>query len=254
MGWFSSIMSVLPTVGGIVGQLIGATSVGNGVVSYRLRAKDGSNDEGCEAIFFREKEHYKVYNSSHLDSDTISLSLSTKNGAPAENLLIPGTCKFPLDGMFKNAAKEDSTGLEVSAGVAVKTGANSNAVKLTASALGIPVGDKKEHQVGSFLLVSLDVDKMTISAPGYVINDIPSVLLQAEGDMRIKMFDITGTAGEPITIGLPSKLIDGDVVAIDIAVHIASLNASQKLWDKSKFEKADKTFLDELRNAPRLNW
>ncbi|MDR0912392.1 MAG: hypothetical protein LBM96_07330 [Methanobrevibacter sp.] len=258
--WGSLIQTVVPTIGKVVGGLLGINSIEEGVIEFKFNNAQGE-DEDFSSIFCVHDGIYKLFNQSGLESDVVTISFPSIGSFGTETIAVPGGISFELNPLFNRNANQDSTKFEL-IGSSTKAQANGGGVQISCSGREIPVGDGKSYPIGSYLSAQVEQNQITISSDpdNQGIISLPMASVNSSGDTSIILHDIPVTSNKEVQIPLPEPLNEGDHVAVGVTANVDSesfFSHQKKLLERSNdlnLTVADKDFIDAVKKAPRLNF
>lgn len=269
MGFVSFMVSVLPTVGKVVGALINAFCVNHGVLYYSFKSPNASGENGDEggAVFLREDGQYKLYNSNLLENQVISISFlgrensGTEAQCAAESYALPGRSTLVMNDLFKTYADNDNSRFELASTVddGQTSGENDGScyVQMTALQKGVVVAKEPETaRLGSYLGIKLGVDSVVISGSDTApLDSVVSLSIKGSGDTTYKLRNMTASSNQ-VTVSLPEPLLEGDACEIEIAgvLKTASATSLSKNHHGLCIEKVAQDKHDAIMGATRLNW
>ena len=262
MNWGSLIQTVLPTIGTIVGQLLGVKSIEEGVISYRFFKEgelEGTTGE-FSSTFFKEGDKYYLFNQSPHFDDQITLSFPSRENFGTESLTIPGTKTLEVTNMFMENARADNCKFELTGCAAPSTmdmSGSSPAIKISTSAKEIPVGDGEKHDLGSYLQVQVNADKVTVYSKISNIASLPLISIKGSGDSSFRLMDIGGQSGNQVDVYLPEPFMKGGLATVEVVANIGSENMMKMLEiqnEKYSFIALSEDKIERIKNAPKLNW
>ena len=255
MDLLSGIISVIPTIGTIIGQLLGAFSVEDGYVAFRVHRtgrnmlSDGQN-AGGDAIFYCDNGQYNVFNTS--TEAPIAVGFPAIGDQGPTTYIVQPTNVWPLNTDFQKSAENDSSQIMLSAGTCkVKQTAQSTTMEsqISTSAYRVPVGDGSKHGLSSYINVQVDPETIQLSPNNCTIDSIQAVSVASAGDTKIALNDFSQISGTPpYTVTLPCQLGKDSPVDLNLVATI-SVPVSALLT----MECADAQLIKRLRAAPCLN-
>lgn len=262
MNWGSLISSVLPTIGTVVGSLLGANKIEDGVVHFAHRNVVGA-DQSFSSDFYCEDGKYYLFNQSTKSDDVIAMTFPARGQIGAETVLVPGRQSFDVTPMFEDNARDDNSQFELTACSASqqvtqgRTAARqAPGIKISSSGKEIPVGGEKKA-IGTYLDVQIEPEQITVLPKnGVSIDSLPMVFVQSGGETGMRVMDVVGE-GDAAVVQLPQPLAQNDLVAVDVVANVNTQSLSHMLKlqanDKRLMAVDDET-AKRIQNAPKLNW
>jgi len=263
MNWGSLISTVLPTIGTVVGQLLGVKSIEDGVVTYQFspEAAAGANAE-TQASFAYEDGDYYLFNQSVNSGNIVTISFPSKANIGPQTIMIPGRTSFKITQLFKDNADMDNSSFELTAGGGAEAPADGklsdkSSIKISSSGYNIPVGDGAEHSIGAYLSVKVDEGSVTIIPKAVSLQSLPLVAVHGSGDTTVRVMDAGGQSGTQATVAFPEPFIKGDQVNVEVMANVSGLT-SDRLMKDQEHSGLLSSISDEqwqrLQGAKRLNW
>lgn len=271
MSFTSVLSSILPTIGTVLGALLGADSVEKGVLYYALQNpnKLAGNSTDSGAYFLNDNGEIKLYNPAPLESEGISISFlgRRKEGEKiqysSESFVLPGFNVMSMNSVFKNYASLDNSKFELAAAVAddeMTEGANSSSrIQMAVTQMGIQASETNptEASLGSYLKIILGAENATITGnQTMALDTISSLVIKGSGDTAYRFANIQAVDGA-VTVSLPEPLLDGDLCEVDISGVLAYDSAQLKALYSRRGIALEKLTLDQhnaIIAAPKLNW
>lgn len=258
MDWGSLISSVLPTIGTVVGGLLGVNSIEEGVVTFVHRpASDNSQD--FASTFYKEDEHYYLFNQSPQERDVVTISFPTRGNIGADTAIIPGRQSFDVTGYFRENGQQDSTQFELTAATAAQSQdvQGQSCIQLCSSGKDIPVGGQKQS-IGAYLEAQVSQTQVQIFPKnGVQLQSLPMVFVQGSGDTGVRVMDAKGEA-QQIVVPLPQPLMKDDVVQVEVQAQVQTQVSLQDMIQGQKYapliKEVDEATALRVAKAPRLNW
>ncbi|HAH61147.1 MAG TPA: hypothetical protein DCL73_03520 [Treponema sp.] len=260
MDLLNGIISVIPTIGTIVGQLLGALTVEDGYIAFHVHRtgknllSDGENTGG-DAVFYCDNGQYKVFNTS--TSAPIAVGFPAMGDQGPTTYIVKPTNIWPLNTDFKQAAQNDSSELLLAAGTCqvkhlTKDDAEANSAmesQISTSAYRVPVGDGQQHGLSSYVNVQVNPDTIQLTPNNCTIDSIQSVSIASAGDMKMSLSDMSQISGDPpYSLALPCQLTKDNPVDMNLVATISLPVSTLKT-----VECADEQLIRRLRAARCLN-
>jgi hypothetical protein len=223
MSLLSTVGTILPTVGTILGQLLTSgfkTENGERVVPFNF----GGEVSGG---FLRENDGtIKICNSEISSNKHVVFSVPTMGELLAQNIIVPARQEVDITDIFKDAAEYDSSQLIVS-GSAHTDSNDNNSPRTFHYATGgrnIPVDGVTRTHIGSFLTVVCSQNGAVFTSRKRMVN-INSVIFYGNNDTEISLGDISPvleptTSGSSATIKFPMKLPKGIYLNVDVEIDM----------------------------------
>lgn len=262
MDWGSLITTVLPTIGNIVGGLLGANKIEDGVIYYEHKGVLGAQ-QGFSSQFYCEDGNYYLFNQSTSENDIVSMTFPARGQVGAETVMVPGRQSFDITPMFEENALQDSTHFELTACTAGQVresmGAQQQGIKISSAGQGVQVGGQKQS-IGSYLDVQVQQNQVTIYPKnGFQLQNLPMVQVQGSGDTGMRVIDISGQDPQAITVQLPQPLLPEDQVTVEVVANVQKQQRSvQEMVLEQKYahllRKVDDHTVRRIQDAPRRNW
>lgn len=215
-----SIVSIIPTIGNVLGSLLGNIFKGEenaNSVRYSIRLGNSPMDE---VDFKIEGTNLVLANRT---ADPICLSFPAQNGNDGETIAIGSCHKCNLQKNFEMCAKNDVDTFEITAGN-VNSGphklfASEYALTTTSSGTAI-IGQMEPRYIGANTSVVVTTDNVTIkqdgcSGKGTVVN---FHLQSAGGSESYKTHNASLDGNGVVKIALPLVLKEGEVVHIGVTI------------------------------------
>lgn len=260
MNWGSLVSSILPTIGNVVGSLLGAAKIEDGVIQYVHNNLVGADQE-FSSVFYKENDNFYLYNQSPRSDDTVAMTFPARGQIGAETILVPGRQSFDVTSMFKENAEKDNVQFELTAcnATAAKSfgkSAQEPGIMISSSGKEIPVGGQKQS-IGSFFEVQVGTQEITVLPKnGVFINSLPMISVQRGGDTGMRVMNVQG-GGEEATVQLPEPLAENELVSVEIVADVGkqSMSAMLKLQENDeRMSAVDDAMVQKIKNAPKLNW
>ncbi len=256
MNWGSLAASILPTIGDIVGSLIGVTCIEDGVLYYAHKGLDGADPEFA-SLFYLDEGQYCLYNQSPKTSDVVAMSFPTVGQRGGETLLVPGRQSWDVTAMFQKHAQLEDCDFELSAcSISQKANAQGQGgVQISTSAYEVPLNAKRA--LGSYMDITVQSQQVLVTPKqGCQIQSLPLLYIQGSGDTGIRVVDAPAQNGE-VTVQLPQPLQSGTLVTAEIMASM-SQQSTQKMLQaqvtRAKQVAMSDALAGRLKSAPRLNW
>lgn len=255
--WGSLVSSVLPTIGNIVGELLGVQKIEDGVLSYSFSNVEGASSE-FSSTFYVDQDGYHIFNQSPNENDIVTMTFPGRGNIGAESIILPGRQAFNVTPFFHANAAADNCQFELTgcslASNAVK-GQNSG-IKISTSAKNVQVGGQQQS-LGAYMDVKVEPQKVTVMPrSGISIDSLAMMSLQSGGQSGMRVLDVSGQEGE-VTVNLPEPLIDNDGISIEVTANMSQNSISAMLERQAErlalFEVKD-DLAERIKNAPKLNW
>ena len=203
MNFLQDIVSVLPTIAGVIAPLFNSKK--DDYVRYSLSS--GSN------VYFRKDENDQVWAYNPFN-EPIALVFPDKNGIGGETVEIPETSHCVVTSMMtqRAAANVDSFHIlkgGVLGGETANLSADDNAVA-TISASGKVENKAQQSKIGTALSVKIDGDDLSvIVTPPYELDGIVSLEISGDNDEPCRLFKNEpndGSIPTPVAKGVTSPL------------------------------------------------
>ncbi len=255
--WGSLVQTVLPTVGTIVGSLLGVESIEDGVYAFDFKGISGV-DQDFSSVFYKDDDgDYCLFNQSPNQGDTVSISFPSRGNIGSETVIIPGRQSFEVGQMFHDNAQNDLSKFELSGSSQGAQNNGTKGVEISCSGHEIPV-DGQKYAIGSYCQAQVNPQQIVISPKGNVNFDSLSMLsVQGSGDTGMKILDVP-VKSQQAQIILPQPLKQGDNVNIELSANVASQSSLDNIIEIQKSDKRFKTpnpdVISRIKNAPRINW
>lgn len=261
MNWGSLVSSVLPTIGTVVGSLLGANKIEDGVVQYNHDSVVGSS-EGFTSAFCNEKGKYYLFNQSTQTDDTVAMTFPARGQIGSETILIPGRQAFDVTSLFKENADNDNVQFELTACSASQQNKSSSGsqtqqgIKIASSGRQIPVGGEKQS-IGTYFEAKAETQQITILPKnGVTINSLPMVTVQSGGETSMRIMDASGD-GTSAVIQLPQPLVQNELISVEVLADVSTQSIPEMLKLQENDERmiqVDDAMAQRINNAPKLNW
>lgn len=256
MNWGSLVSSILPTIGTVVGSLLGTNKIEDGVIYYSYQNVKGA-DKDFSSVFYKEGQDYYLFNQSTKAADQVTISFPRKETAGAETIIVPGHQSFRITPLFEENAQNDNSVFELSASsqeTVTIDGAEKSYVKICSSGMDIPVNGQKQ-QIGTYLDAYIEPQQITITPRNNVqLQSLPLLTVQASGDTQMRILEASGDKDE-IVVPLPQPLIKDDIISLDVIANVEQNNSMlEEQMSSGLMNPLDASTIERLRSAPRLNW
>lgn len=260
MNWGSLVSTLVPTIGSIVGQLLNAKSIEDGVVSYRFSrgANELGEDGSTDATFVHDGDDYALFNQSTKAADTVTMAFPATSTIGPQTLIVPGRTCANVTQLFKDNAEMDNCAFALTAGGNDATTAQDGnpTVKISCSGKNIPVGDGKRHTIGSYLDVQVDTGSVTIYPKTVSLASLPMVSVRGTGETTAQILNASGQSGSLATVNFPSPFSAGELVEVEIMANVGGLTSDRLMAQSGGIlltAITDDQF-ERLAKAKRLNW
>ncbi len=229
---FTKILSVIPTVGQVVGQLLGGNA--NDYVGFFPSGK--TNDDLDTAVFTKDGDSIFLNNTSPYAADDVVMAFPRQEGIDPETISIPNMTKLDVTNLFHNqsAAHNESFSLTTS-----KAASNDNGkfISIQASGRGIPVSANASIKIGSFLEIQVSGDWALIA-----IIAGSALALRSVNVLRVRQLGqevvaiVNAWRGNPAqarggqsqaTIDLGCHLLANEPVDVEISAEVEPTSAAQ---------------------------
>ncbi len=262
MSFTSFMSSILPTIGTVVGALLGANSVEDGVLYYAFRNPNSDSEQVGGAVFSCTDGEYTLYNPSVDPEDAISISFLGRSGGPqcsSESYVIPGFHSMGVNALFQTYADNDNSKFELASSVAnptAVTGADNNSyVQMAVSQKGITAEETPDTtKLGSYLTVALGVEQIAITGTGSMaLSSVSNLEIKGSGDTAYRFSNMDAVDGV-VTIDMPEPLLSGDACEVEISGVLSCVSTLSINHNNSIIKKMDEGYHAAIMAAPRLNW
>ncbi len=259
MNWGSLVSAIMPTIGNVVGSLLGSNTIEDGVIEYVHNEVVGADQE-FSSVFFKKGDDYYLFNQSPQEEDTVAMTFPACGQIGAETILVPGRVSFNVTPMFKQNADKDNVQFELTACSASNVegiGEPAQKQKITISSSGkqIPVGGEKQS-IGTYFEVQVGTQEVTIlPKSGVSITSLPMVSVQSSGQTGMRMMDVKGE-GDVAKVQLPQTLVQDELVSVEVIADVEKSCLSAMIKQQANDERmilVDDATAQRIRNAPRLN-
>ncbi|MEG1952678.1 MAG: hypothetical protein RR115_00400 [Hydrogenoanaerobacterium sp.] len=254
--WGSLVTTLLPTVGTVIGQLLGNKSANDGVLCYMF-TQTGQNEEPDAGYFFAEDGDYYFLNCSKGAGKRVSITFPAimPNLGP-ETVLVNGNGgRAKVTAAFSKTASSDNSHIEITAGggstVSADLGAD-DSFQVACSGNRVPV-DGNFHDIGSYLQVALNGSNITLKGIESKIKSIASLSVKGSGDTETRLMNAPPQAETEVFLSLPEPLPDNSLVDIKFVGKI-SAGANAVRACQAEMSVASDALIEQVKNAPRLNW
>lgn len=246
MDWKAIIGTVVPTVGSIVGKLLGMNGIKGEdcAVVYKFASNPGTDDDsGCEASFVKRNGKICLFNKSNDENSIVTLSIPKVGDIEPQTILVEAGVALQLEEIFQNCANYDSTRLMIS-GTDKKAimSDSQDSFHACASGANVPVDGKTSVKIGTYLNVVCSPEKAVFTSANHIINKLRAVNFHGSNDQRLRMLDVKSTVtpqGENLAVVyFPSPFAQNTFLEIDVEADIGGLKKAleeQKGWCKHLF-------------------
>lgn len=253
--WKSALGTIVPTIGTVVGKLLGVTN-GDCALYYQFQNQD---DAGCEASIVKRDGKIVIWNRSENENGIITLSLPKVGELEPQTFTLTPGQSMELDSLFRDCANHDSTKLMITASngeEAVKKGIKDakEQFHICAAASDVCTDGNTPVRLGSYLTVVCSKDKAIFTSANHQIVHISVANFQGRNDQRMKMMDIPATqqdSGSVVEVKFPTAFPEGTVLDIDVEVEMGGLTAileAQKGW--CNIHNLTDTEITQLKSIP----
>ena len=224
MGFLSTIGTMLPTLGTILGSLltgVKATAGNSAVVPYRF-------GDGIICGFKRD-DAGKIWftNSSMDDGKMVTFAVPAIGDQAAETILVSSENKVDVTEIFHECASSDSTTCMISGSAVDAARAHAagmqNAFHYAAGGRNVPVDGVTTSRIGSFLSVVCHADRAVFTSKKTIIQ-ITSVNFYGCNDSEVTLTAIPAAAsgtGSRVEVLFPTPFAKGAYLTIDVEVDMS---------------------------------
>jgi len=259
MNWGSLISTVVSTAGTVLGSLLKAPQMENGVVRYVFSNVEGSNSDFRSDFAYDGEGRLRLYNLATNDNDRLMLTFPIEGTGGFQSVTLGGFQSFDVTDLFSDNAEKDNSNFELSGFRSTPLPADGlsssrSLIKLSAQARGIPV-DGKQHSIGTFYDVIVNTDSVQVELKsGGELDSIQMISITSGRDSAMRLLDIKGKDNVAI-VPLSQPLVKGDLVTIEImGSAVETRSRIDELKADSRFAEIDEDTRKRLNNAPALNW
>lgn len=256
--WKSAIGTIMPTVGTIIGKLLGVSS-SDGALLYRFHNEANGS---CEASIVKKNGHIVLWNRSEDENAVLTLSLPKVGTLEPQTFTLPQDGSIELDSIFQDCANHDSTKLMITAsnsGGALASGIDgaNEQFHICAAASDVRADGNTATRLGSYLTVVCSPDRAIFTSANHQIINISVANFQGRNDQRIKVMDIpavSDNSGTVVEVDFPSTFPEGTTLDIDVEVEMGGLTnilEEQKAW--CKIQKLSAEEINTLKNIPIIH-
>lgn len=253
-----SIISIIPTVGNIIGQLLGQIFQGNaGGQNYRYSISLGASP--VDEIDFKVEGKDIVM--ANRTADEVCLSFPAQNGYTGETILVPSCTKLPVSDIFKNCAQNDVNTFNLTAGVSPfasnDLGANQKAISLSSSGM-VEIGGSAK-QLGSYISAKITKKGIEFQLPSiFTLEEVVYLnVAPAEGNEAFHTSNyIPETKGQSVVIPLSLLLVEGKQAEVSVTLSCISENHSRLIEDccnKYGIVSMTENEIRQLEKMPKIN-
>lgn len=253
----SSIISMIPTIGNIVGGLLGEIFKGNESSSKRYSIMLGSSP--------MNQVDFKVENNSivlgNRTEDDICLSFPSQNGYTGETIIVPSCSKLPVTGVLKNCTANDVDAFNLTAGTPSpnKNGFYSNQKMISIASSGMVQIGGDTKTLGSYIRTKVTKDAIELSLPSnYSMSEVISLnITPAEGNQVccINNYHLD-TKDNKVTFPLSLLLVEGKQVEVSATVSCVPENYSEMIQNNNKkygITQMTRAEMDDIAKMTNIN-
>ena len=160
MNWGSLVSSVLPTIGTVVGSLLGANKIEDGVVEF-FHSAPANGQQGFSSTFYCEDGKYNLFNQSANKEDIVAMTFPAHGQIGDETILVPGRGEFDVTPFFQDNALHDNSQFELTACTAQQQNDQQASVTISASGKQVPVSGQRQD-IGTYLAVQVEPQQITV--------------------------------------------------------------------------------------------
>lgn len=261
MIWGSLISTILPTIGTVIGKLIGVKSIEDGVIHFSHQNLRGAQ-QGFSSQIYCENGEYYLFNQSTSSDDVVTMTFPARGQTGAESVMVPGRQSFNVTPFFSENAAHDNSKFELTACAASQNvqgigDEQQSGIKISASGYGIPVGGQKQS-IGSYIDVKVDEQQITVyPKAGLQLQNLPLLTVCGSGDTDMRVNDVNGEP-QAMVVQLPQPLQPQDQVRVDVVANVQPTISLMELPGRKKyahlFTEVDDDTAERIRKAPKLNW
>lgn len=231
-----SIISIIPTIGNIVGSLLSTifTEDGNSPLKkYSIRVGSSPTDE---IDFIVENKTIKVANRT---VGEVCLSFPAQNGNDGDVMIIPSCNKADVGELFSAYAENDinefTLTVENPSSKKSILSADKNLISISSSGM-VPIGGDTKW-IGTYISAKIADSNITLSMPSsYSIKKVILLSVQPmEGNEVSQVCNLSlDNPTNTVTIPLSQTLIDGKEVHVGVTLGCTSNNQVQMMKENNK--------------------
>lgn len=253
--WKSAIGTIAPTVGTIIGKLLGVCE-DNSAILYQFHSEENGS---CEASIVKKDGELILWNRSEDENAVVTLSLPKVGDLEPQTFTLEQDGIVPLEPIFRSCASHDSTRLMITASNstgALTRGLNGAGERfhMCAAASDVHADGNTPTRMGSFLTVVCSSDKAIFTSANHQIISISIANFQGRNDQRVKVMDIPAKpqdSGTAVEVIFPFPFPEGTTLDIDVEVEmgdLASILEEQKTWSNVSKMKLEES--EQLKRIP----
>ena len=212
-GLFDTIISVLPTIGKIVGGLLAGLEIDGSYMGFL--GSSSSETEIDRATFTVDNGRIYLYNTDTDSESAVAFSTDTVNGV-SDTAIIPGFCKLDMTSVFEQAAANGTENIALSA--SNRMGSNGIVILTTGKNISFK---EKSFFLGNFLKIEVDDTQRSNGSPLTLnfYSSVPDYKLE-----EIVSLNITGTNYEYKTLYPPYREISESGMGVSVDNQISPDN------------------------------
>ncbi len=256
--WKSVLGTIVPTIGTVVGKLLGVSN-DDCALLYQFTNQD---DTSCEASIVKKDGKIILWNRSENENGVITLSLPKVGTLEPQTFTLKQGQSIELDSLFRDCANHDSTKLMISASnneEAIQKGVDnaSEQFHICAAASDVCTDGNTPVRLGSYLTVVCSREKAIFTSANHQIIHISVANFQGRNDQKIKLMDIPAApqnSGTVVEVKFPSEFPEGTVLDIDVEVEMGGLTnimEAQKSWCNIRSLNPDE--ITQLKSIPVIH-
>lgn len=260
---FTKILSVIPTIGQVVGQLLGGND--GDYVGFFPSGKSG--DDLDTAVFTKDGDSIYLNNTSPYPSDDVVLAFPRQEGIEPETISIPNMTKLNVTNLFHNQSEAHNDSFSLTTSKGAENNSDGKLISIQASGKGIPISANASIKIGSFLEIQVTSDWALIG-----IIAASALLLRSVDVLRIRQLGqevvaiVNAWRGNPAPtregesqakIDLGYRLLPNEPVDVEIAAQVEPTEAAPEQTDlfnqKYPLIPLSQGDIARLKNGLRLN-
>lgn len=257
MDILGNIVSILPTIGSVVGGLLQEIfKTGNDVdasktVTYNLSLDtDPKNAELVDFMVDKNTKEITLHNRCRFP---LFLSTPAKNGYTGETQFIDVGEAVPLNSMFSTMSDYDLDELQISGATQSAENDGVNSIQIASSGT-LTIGDVGKS-LGTYIFASVSTDSISIEVNEGALAEVLSLRLRAaDGTTTMEVSNIRNSVGlANIHIPLSVEQEVGQQVHLFVSLTIGGLKGGWECFRKKNPYQTRKTTEEELKELRRCD-
>lgn len=257
MDILGNIVSILPTIGSVVGGLLQEIfKNGKGTnelhsVTYNLSLDpDPKNAELVDFSVDNDTHEIRLYNRCRFP---LFLSTPAKNGYTGETQFIDVGHSVPLNSLFATMSDYDLDELQISGTTQSNGNDSGNSIQIASSGT-LTIGDAGKS-LGTYIFASVSTDSISIEVNEGALTEVLSLRLRAaDGTTTMELSNIKNTAGlANIHIPLSVEQAEGQQVHLFVSLTITDIKGGLEYFRAHNPYMTRKTTEQELNALRRCD-